>query len=49
MSGDGYNPEIESWKPQRKPDKSQLCIRSRRMAKEFSLALQGIIYFSDRK
>ena len=49
MSGDGYNPGNESWKPERKSDKSQVCVRSKRMAKQFSLALQGIIYFSDFK
>ena len=46
---DGYDPENESWKPERKYDKSQACIKSKHIAKEFSLALQGIIYFSDLK
>ena len=49
MSGDGYDPENESWKPERKSDKSQLCIRSKHMAKQFSLSLKGIIYFGDLK
>ena len=46
-SGGNNNKKDESWVPIKNHKKSQLCIRKKHMARMFSLALRGIIYFSD--